>query len=108
MADYEIWDESQTDYGYKNSKGKWITDSSSSWTFSAYANYYYGSNWVNTWRFGKFWWIDYCDTDGCEEKFPEVNDIYEDDVGFIFWVNQFSDADWKKYGEYTYFTKDEF
>jgi len=107
-ADYMVWDENQTDYYYKNSKGSKIKDDNSAWTYTAYATYWYGKSWETTWKFGKFWYVDYCETEGCEDKYPEIAEVEDDESGFIMWVNQFSDADWKKYGPAMGFTKQEF
>ena len=72
FADYEIWDENQTDYAYKNSKGQKVTDSSSNWNFTSYATYYYGKGWEKDWKFGKFWWYDQCTYNNCEGMYPEA------------------------------------
>jgi len=108
-ADYYIWDENQDEYAYKGRDGKKVSQwEDDNWNFEHYGISKYGLNWEQDWRFGKFWYLDNCEEDDCWEKYSYLEDCIYDDDALINWVLQWSDADWKKYGEEIGMTKEEF
>ena len=107
-ADYYIWDENQEDYAYKGRDGHRISWWDDNWSWSDFAVSKFGLNWEQDWRFAKFWWLDWCDTDGCEEKYEWVWDTTWDWDNIIAWISQWSDKDWQVYGQEFDLTREEF